>query len=102
MNARSFLCVALFLSALSLRSPAEHDVIGIYLTWERDPATTMTVNWVNLYATGAPTLWYRKLGDTEWISANGTLQAAGPSVLQVRRVELTGLAPDTTYEFVHG
>jgi hypothetical protein len=38
----------------------------------------------------------------EWVSANGTAHAAAPSVLQVRRVELTGLAPDTTYEFVHG
>ena len=81
---------------------AQHDVAGLYLTWQRDPATTMTVNWVNLYADGAPTIWYRKAGETEWASATGSHHAAAPSTLQVRRVELTGLRPDTIYELVHG
>jgi len=98
---RSFLALLLLLAA-ALPGSAQHDVAGIYLTWQRDPATTMTVNWVNLYATGAPKLWFRKAGEKEWSSATGTHHAAEPSVLQVRRVELTGLAPDTMYEFVHG
>ena len=81
---------------------AQHDIIGGYLTWQRDPATTMTVNWVNLYADQPPTVSYRKLGDTEWLTADGKSAAAAPSVLQVRSVEVTGLAPDTTYELVLG
>ncbi len=97
--------ILLALAAIYAVTPiacAQHDVAGIYLTWQRDPATTMTVNWVNLYATGAPKLWYRKTGEKEWSNATGTHHAAEPSVLQVRRVELTALAPDTMYEFVHG
>jgi acid phosphatase type 7 len=97
-----FLLALLLGAALSLSCRAQHDVAGISLTWQRDPSTTMTVTWVNLYADGAPTLWFRKAGETEWTSATGTQHAASPSTLQVRRVELTGLAPDTMYEFVHG
>jgi acid phosphatase type 7 len=96
---------SLALAALLVVAPtarAQHDVAGLYLTWQGDPATTMTVNWVNLYAAGAPKLWFRKAGAKEWNNATGTQHVAEPSALQVRRVELTGLEPDTTYEFVHG
>ncbi len=98
--------IRLFLTLLFLAAPltghALHDVIGVYLTWKRDPSTTMTVNWVNLYADGAATVWYRGVGEKEWATATGEHHAAVPSVLQVRRVELTGLMPDTMYEFVPG
>ncbi|MDB6151138.1 MAG: hypothetical protein JWQ44_2586 [Chthoniobacter sp.] len=92
----------LVLLATSLPGRAFYDVIGVYLTWQRDPATTMTVNWVNLYAEGAATIWYRPAGEKEWLSATGKQHVAAPSVLQVRRVELTGLLPDTIYQFVPG
>jgi acid phosphatase type 7 len=60
------------------------------------------VNWVNLYPDQPATVSYRKLGDTEWLTADGKASAAAPSVLQVRTVEVTDLAPDTTYELVLG
>jgi len=103
MKPKTFLALAA--AAFLLAAPsasAMHDVVGIYLTWQGDPATTMTVNWVNLYADGAPKLWYRKAGEKEWLHATGTQHAAGPTVLQVRRVALKELAPDTMYEFIHG
>ena len=75
------------------------DLVGVYLTWKGDPATTMTVNWVDLFEGSSRTVWYRRQGTTEWLSAEGTHTRAGVSTLQVRRVELTGLAPDTSYEF---
>lgn len=96
----SLIVATLFL--LPLRSHAQYDVIGVYLTWQRDPTTTMTVNWVNLYGGEPAKIWYRKLGDKDWLNGSGTLHAASPSVLQVRRVELTRLLPDTTYEFMLG
>lgn len=79
---------------------AQSDVIGVYLTWQRDPTTTMTVNWVNLYENTPATVWYRDGKEAEWRSATGTRGVASESTLQVRRVELTGLKPDTLHEFV--
>jgi acid phosphatase type 7 len=81
---------------------AETDVIGVYLTWLRDPSTTMVVNWVNLYPDTLAQVWHRAAGEAQWSATRGLCSAVSPSVLQVRRVELTGLAPDTVYEFVLG
>jgi len=93
--------LCLFLVFLHLTpASAQSDLIGVYLTWQRDPTTTMTVNWVNLYPGTAATVWYRDSKEAEWQSAAGTHHVAAPSSLQVRRVELTGLKPDTLHEFV--
>ncbi len=78
---------------------AQSDLAGLYLTWQRDPTTTMTVNWVNLYAHTTTNVWYRQSGTKEWKSRAGTRHQAIPSGFQVRRVELTKLKPDTFYEF---
>jgi len=75
------------------------DLVGLYLTWKSDPATTMTVNWVDLFEGSSNQLWYRRKGTPEWLTAEAVHTRAGVSSLQVRRVELTGLAPDTVYEF---
>ncbi|MFN0125537.1 MAG: fibronectin type III domain-containing protein [Verrucomicrobiales bacterium] len=79
---------------------AQSDVIGVYLTWKGNPTTTMTINWVNLYAHTPATVWYRDGKEAEWMSATGTQGAVGPSTLQLRRVHLSGLRPDTLHEFV--
>ena len=84
----------------AVRVQAQSDVVGVYLTWRQDPTTTMTVNWVNLYEHTPATVWYRDGKEAEWKSADGTHGRVGPSTLQVRRVELTGLKPDTLHEFV--
>lgn len=76
------------------------DTVGVYLTWQADPATTMTVNWVDLYEEGPTNVWYRVRGDSEWLRATGARHQVHPSVLRVRRVHLTALKPDTEYEFV--
>jgi acid phosphatase type 7 len=78
---------------------AQTDLIGLYLTWQRDPTTTMTVNWVNLYEHTPANVWHRIEGAEQWTSTTGTRHQADPSVLQVRQVELRGLQPDTMYEF---
>lgn len=96
---KTSICLALAILAISpLR--AQSDVIGVYLTWKGDPTTSITVNWVNLYTHTAATVWYRDSKDAEWQSATGTHSTAGPSTMQLRRVHLTGLKPDTLHEFV--
>ncbi|MBM3852558.1 MAG: metallophosphoesterase family protein [Verrucomicrobia bacterium] len=80
---------------------AQAEVTGIYLTWRDDPATTITVNWVNLYAEAPATVWYRR-GPGEWRRAEGGGQPLRPSGLWVRRVQLRELEADTVYEVAIG
>lgn len=79
---------------------AQSDLVGLYLTWQRDPARTMTINWVNLYEHTTTNVYFRPAGETNWLSAQGTRHVVKPSVYQVRRVELTELKPATDYEFL--
>lgn len=50
-------CVVLLGSVLA----RAQDLVGLYLTWQGDPTTTMTVNWVNLYPESSPKVFYREL-----------------------------------------
>ena len=79
-------------------APAE-DLIGLYLMWQRDPATTMTINWVDPYADSSDTVWYRPYESNEWSIAKALQASVGHMTLQLRRLELTKLKPDTLYEF---
>ncbi len=105
MNLRHGLIVTV-LAALLVGDAAMAEVFRadrLLLTWQRDPATTMTVQW--LVAAEAPpepvTLAY-------WPSDEpGERHEAVTSVKPIQgwpdkfihRVELTGLAPDTAYRF---
>jgi hypothetical protein len=88
----------------------------LFLTWQRDPATTMTIQWVGTVGETADT----KVSYRPWMNANAGAAVAGSPVLssatpwktqaptlkpypmtdfKVFRVELTGLRPGTDYEF---
>jgi len=82
-----------------VRGAFAQDLIGLYLTWHGDPATTMTVNWVDLYPRNTATVWFRRVPDGEWRARQAVQRQADPSSLQVRRVELWDLEPDTMYQF---
>ncbi len=77
---------------------AQAEVTGVYLTWSADPATTMTVNWLSLYAKASETDRYRR-GTGEWSRVDGAGKPVEPSGLWVRRARLSGLEPDAVYEF---
>jgi hypothetical protein len=83
----------------------------LFLTWHRDPTTTMVVQWVGTAGETADTSVYYRPGPAEVHAA-----IAGPTVGQwqakptaakpypktdfkVFRTELTGLSPGTEYEF---
>jgi acid phosphatase type 7 len=92
------LLVASLLAFTPLASRAQAEISGVYLTWREDPATSMTVNWISLYAGGTDNVWYRRPG-AEWARVKGTRAPLEPSGIWVRRVQLSGLAPETDYEF---
>lgn len=73
---------------------------GLFLTWQRDPTTTMTVQWIGAEADGADRpIYYRASGTDIWLQQP---QVARPFPLTDRwifRAELTDLTPDTDYFF---
>jgi hypothetical protein len=89
----------LFLFAYSTCSA--QDLIGLYLTWQSDPTSTMTINWVDLHANTSLDVYYRPVASSAsaWNKATGSRFTIADTVMQGRRVELKGLQPDTFYEF---
>ena len=78
--------------------------VAVYLTWQRDPVTTMTVHWHTDWTHGFAdsVLEYRALGAAEWRRGQGEARAMPFSNRMVHTVELTGLNGDTVYEFRFG
>ncbi len=87
----------------------------LFLTWHRDPTTTMTVQWVGTVGETADTaVYYRpaNLGATPYLAiaagaarmnlwkSQATVTKPYPKTdFKVFRTELTGLVPGTDYEF---
>jgi hypothetical protein len=93
------LLLTLCLSAVGPAAARAQDLVGLYLTWDGDPTTTATINWIDLYPDARHELNWREVGATEWAKAEPVRGVVEPSSLQRRTVRLTGLKPDTTYEF---
>ena len=76
------------------------EVAGLMLTWQRDPSTTMTIDWHETSPLEKPVLLHRRKGADAWKGstpvASDFPHAPGRTVY---RVELTGLEPDAVYEF---
>jgi acid phosphatase type 7 len=73
--------------------------VGLYLTWQQDPTTTMTIDWHSRNGDGAGTLHYRSAGSGTWQPAEAVTLPFPHSDRTIHRVELTGLVPATTYRF---
>jgi len=72
----------------------------LFLTWQRDPTTTMTVQWVGaLGETTDTTVYYAPLRDLQWKSQAPAARPYPHTDLKVFRAELTGLTPGTDYQF---
>ena len=110
MNHRAgLLCGALLVCALASISGAPSDVqseyepLGLYLTWRRDPATTMTIDWHSLARERrTPYIQYRPAGRDGWMAALGANHGFPFSDRVIHRVELEALKPGTEYEFRFG
>jgi hypothetical protein len=71
--------------------------VAIYLTWVKDPTTTMVVQWQTPTGTTLPQLEYQIKGDSTWKSAKGQSQIVQD--YDVHRVYLEGLTEDSVYLF---
>ncbi len=74
------------------------DPPALYLQWQRDPTTTMTINW-HTEGEGRPVLQYRVVGETDWLTGQGQSRPFVGTERWVQVVELVGLTPGTDYEF---
>lgn len=73
---------------------------AVYLTWQTDPATTMTIHWHGDDEAEASEVKYRKAGgDGAWQSSIGSSEPFPDTGRFIHTVELSGLEPDTAYEF---
>ena len=89
------ICLGVFLrSGLEAQSPSI-----LYLTWTRDPTTTMTVQWHSHQKETASLIFYQREGDLVWLQQGGIYGQLEDSSLLVHSVELDGLDPDTLYRF---
>jgi len=71
----------------------------VYLTWQRDPTTTMTVCWQDA-APGPGAVEWRPAGADQWSKAAESAPRPLPGTDRIAaHAELTGLQPDTDYEF---
>lgn len=78
---------------------APHETL--FLTWQRDPTTTMTVQWVGPPTPDATVRFVPRVGDT-WMTAKVETKPFPKTDFQVHRCELTGLTPGTEYLFQIG
>ncbi len=71
--------------------------VAIYLTWVKDPTTTMVVQWQTPTGTTLPQLEYQIKGDSTWKSVKGHSQVVHD--YDVHRIYLEGLTEDNVYLF---
>ena len=75
----------------------------LFLTWQRDPTTTMTIQWLGHEHKQSAQISYAVLGKDEWQTAAAPKQKPFPTTqFEVFRTELTGLSPGTEYQFKIG
>ena len=74
------------------------DPPALYLQWQRDPTTTMTVHW-HTVGEAQTELYFRKSGETDWRNTSGSARPLVGSDRVVHAVEIVGLSPATDYEF---
>jgi hypothetical protein len=81
--------------------PTPSPTDSLFLTWQRDPTSTMTVQWVG-DDRGPVKIEYSIFSDQEdadWKSARTSLKEFPGTDQKVHRCELTDLRPGTEYQF---
>src|SRR5438552_4168586 len=72
----------------------------LFLTWQRDPTTTMTVQWIGATGETADSrVHYTAAAIGPWQTKPSSPKPYPLTDLKVFRAELTGLSPGTDYQF---
>lgn len=71
---------------------------AVFVTWQNDPTTTVSIDWHLPAGTDIESIQVRPLGKRRWTSHQGELLPFPFSTRLVRRVQLQGLQPAATYE----
>lgn len=75
-------------------------VIAQYTGWQSDPSTTMTIHWhTNRHGLPPSFVEYKKTSDGAWNKVGGIKKEYIDFPYTIHWVELTGLEPDTEYEY---
>ncbi|HMO52063.1 MAG TPA: fibronectin type III domain-containing protein [Kiritimatiellia bacterium] len=72
---------------------------ALYLTWQNDPTTTMTVHWISEENEPSGKIRFREENHDAWQTAFGRSEALPATDRMIHTVEITGLSPDRTYVF---
>jgi hypothetical protein len=75
---------------------------SLFLTWQRDPTTTMTIQWVAAETASDKSIHYTPLAGTVAQVAKTLTKPFPNTNLKVHRCELTGLTPGAEYTFQIG
>src|SRR5262245_20634950 len=82
------------------REDAPFQPSTLFLTWQRDPTTTMTVQWVGTRGETADSrVYYAPAAGDRWQAQTTTPRHYPLTDFKVFRAELTGLSPGTDYRF---
>jgi len=72
----------------------------LFLTWQRDPTTTMTIQWIGAIGETRDTkVSYSTVRENSWQTQPSVSKPYQLTDLKVFRAELTGLSPGTDYQF---
>lgn len=74
----------------------------LFLTWQRDPTTTMTIQWIGHELPQDSRISYAVHGKDQWQSVGPAKKPYPMTEFHVFRAELTGLEPGTEYQFKIG
>ncbi len=72
---------------------------GVYLSWQRDPTTTMSIHWLSRGEADVDAIAWAPRDRDMWRRVYGTRHPLPHSDRVVHTVELTGLEPDHDYRF---
>jgi hypothetical protein len=83
-------------------APSRPDPDTLFLTWQRDPTTTMTIQWVGPETNTDQSIGYMPLEAVLWQIAPTITKPYPNTELKVHRCELTYLQPGAEYQFQIG
>lgn len=100
----TFLFLFCFLSNAFGASATElYDPLTVYLTWQRSPESTMTIQWISELDRTEDVVEYQPTDGQEWFVAKGAHTVMpGGHPYYIHRVELTSLKSNTDYYFRPG